>query len=168
MLANFNDQTLTGPKSTVLGMAEEASEPLIDKINQRKEIILIGHLKLRGKRKIEALYRKLLNGKLDLLNQEGTERIEPILLKYAHVFHDDETNDLKGTNFIQHEVPIGDALPITRPQYRTPYALKQEMQAQVENVLDNGVIRPSNSRGQRPPSLHTRKTQMVSLNTDSV
>ena len=29
MLANFSDQTLTVPKSTVLGIAEEASEPLI-------------------------------------------------------------------------------------------------------------------------------------------
>jgi hypothetical protein len=28
-LANFSDQTLTVPKSTVLGIAEEASEPLI-------------------------------------------------------------------------------------------------------------------------------------------
>jgi len=37
MLANFSDQTLTVPKPTVLGIAEEASEPLIDRINQRKE-----------------------------------------------------------------------------------------------------------------------------------
>jgi len=36
MLANFSDQTLTVPKSTVLGIAEEASEPLIDRMNQRK------------------------------------------------------------------------------------------------------------------------------------
>jgi len=38
MLVNFRDQTLTVPKSTVLGIAEEASEPLIDRINQRKEL----------------------------------------------------------------------------------------------------------------------------------
>jgi len=30
MLANFSDQTLTVPKSTVLGTAEEASESLIE------------------------------------------------------------------------------------------------------------------------------------------
>jgi len=38
MVANFSDQTLTVPKSTVLGIAEEAPEPLIDRINQRKEL----------------------------------------------------------------------------------------------------------------------------------
>ena len=30
MLVNFSDQTLTVPKSTVLGTSEDASEPLID------------------------------------------------------------------------------------------------------------------------------------------
>jgi len=38
MLVNFSDQTLTVPKSTILGIAEEAPEPLIDRINQRKEL----------------------------------------------------------------------------------------------------------------------------------
>jgi hypothetical protein len=33
MLANFSDQTLTVPKSTVLGIAEEMSEPLVGKIH---------------------------------------------------------------------------------------------------------------------------------------
>ena len=37
------------------------------------------------------IYRKLLNRKLDNLNQEDRGLIEPILLKYAHVSHDKET-----------------------------------------------------------------------------
>jgi len=53
MLANFSDQTLTVPKSTVLGIAEEASEPLIDRINQRKELNFHSPLGLRGKRKMK-------------------------------------------------------------------------------------------------------------------
>ena len=96
MLANFSDQTLTVPKSTVLGIAEDASEPLIDRINQRKELNSDSPLRPQRKKKNEALYRKLLNEKLDHLSQEDRELIEPILLKYAHVFHDEETNDLKG------------------------------------------------------------------------
>jgi len=40
-------------------------------------------------------------------------------------------HDFKGTNVIEHEIPIGDARPIRGPQYRSPYALRQEMQAQV-------------------------------------
>jgi len=120
MLANFSDHTLSVPKSIVLGIAEEASEPLIDKINQRKELNSNSPLRPQRKKKNEALYLKLLSGKLDNLNQEDRELIEPILLNYAHVFHDEETNDFKGTNVIEHEIPIGDARPIRRPQYRTP------------------------------------------------
>ena len=88
MLANFSNQTLTVPKTNVLGIAEEASEPLIDKINQRKELNSDSLLKPQRIKKNEALYRKSLNGKLDHLNQEDQELIHPILLKYAHVFHD--------------------------------------------------------------------------------
>ena len=91
MLANFSDQTLTVPKSTVLGIAEEASEPLIDRINQRKEPNSDSPLRPQREKKNEALYRKLLNGKLDHLNQEDRELIQPIPLKYAHVFHDEGT-----------------------------------------------------------------------------
>jgi hypothetical protein len=58
---------------------EEASEAVIDRINQRKPDSDRPQ-KPQRKRKNEALYRKLLNGKLDQ-SQEDRELIEPILLK---------------------------------------------------------------------------------------
>ena len=48
---------------------------------------------------------------MDNLPQEERQLIEPVFLKYAHLFHDDETNDFKGTNIIEHEIPVGDAGP---------------------------------------------------------
>ena len=36
MLANFSNQTLTVPKTNVLGIAEEASEPLIDDKSKKR------------------------------------------------------------------------------------------------------------------------------------
>jgi len=77
MLANISDQKLTVPKSTVLGTTEEASEPLIDKINQRKELNSDSPLRPQRKRENEALYSKLLNGKFDNLNQK-----ENLLCRY--------------------------------------------------------------------------------------
>ena len=159
MLANFSNLTLTVPKSTVLGIAEEASEPLIDRINQRKEVNFDSTLRPKRKKENEALNRKLLNGKLDHLSQETRELIDPILLKYAHVFHDEESSDFKGTNFIEHEIPIGDAQPIRRPQYRTPYALRKEMQTQVENMFDKGVVRPSKCPWSAPAMLVLKKSE---------
>ena len=64
-----------------------------------------------------------------------------MLQKYAHVFHDEETNDFKSTDVIEHQILLEDNKPIRRPQYKTPFALKDEMKAQVENMLAKGVIR---------------------------
>jgi hypothetical protein len=49
-----------------------------------------------------ALNQKLLQGKLDHLSKEERELIEPILLEYSHVFHDEESNNFKGTDVIEH------------------------------------------------------------------
>jgi len=56
-------------------------------------------------------------------------------------------NDFKGTSVIEHEIPLNDTRPIRKPQYRVSYALREEMQTQVENMLDRGVIRESRSLG---------------------
>jgi hypothetical protein len=64
------------------------------------------------RKKNEALHRKLLQKKLDHLSQEERQILEPVLLKYAHVFHDEETNDFKCTDVIEHEIIVGDVQPI--------------------------------------------------------
>ena len=43
----------------------------------------------------EGLYNKLLRGKLDQLSLEERRLIETVIVKYAHVFHDENTNDFK-------------------------------------------------------------------------
>jgi hypothetical protein len=93
----------------------------------------------------KALYKKILKGKLDHLGTREKEIIEPVLLKYAHLFHHEETNDFKGTDVVEYQILTGDARPIRRPPYRVPYAQREEMRNQVEKMLDTGVIRDSNS-----------------------
>jgi hypothetical protein len=117
MLANFSDEELTVPKATILGVAQEISESLVDKVNSRSEV------NSTEPSKNEVQYDKLLKGKLDHLTPEDRQHIEPVIMKNAHIFHDEETNDFKGTTVIEHEIPIGDARPIRRPPYRTPYTL---------------------------------------------
>ena len=55
-------------------------------------------------------------GKLDHLSQEDKQQIEPVLQKYVHVFHDEDTNDFKGTNVVGHQILIRDAQPIRGPR----------------------------------------------------
>jgi len=91
------------------------------------------------------LYEKLLGGKLDHLNKNEKRLIEPVLQKYALVFHDEETNDFKSTDVIEHKIVVTDPTPIRRPQYRTTYALRGEMECQVNDMLQKGVIRKTHS-----------------------
>jgi hypothetical protein len=83
----------------------------------------------------------------------GRQVLEPVLLKYAHVFHADEANDFNGTDVIKHQIPVGDVQPIRRPPYRTPKALRGEMKAQIEDMLRKGVIPESNFAWSAPAIL---------------
>ena len=158
MIANFSGEELTLPKSTVIGLAEEVSEPLIDKINAKSEPSANAPTKPPRKRNNKLLYDKLLHGKLDHLTQDDRRHIEPVLLKYAHIFHDEESNDFKETKVVEHQIIVGDTAPIRRPPYRTPYALRQEMQDQVQKMLDKGIIRESNSPWSAPAILVPKKS----------
>jgi hypothetical protein len=60
MLANFSNEPLFVPKATVLGIAEEISEPLVDSINAECKSDADSPTKPHRRKKNEALYNKLL------------------------------------------------------------------------------------------------------------
>ena len=64
MLANFSDEPLTINKATFLGVAEGIAESIVDKINAGEQSDSDSHTKPRRKEKNEALYCKLLKGKI--------------------------------------------------------------------------------------------------------
>jgi len=158
MLANFCDEPLTIPKVTILGVAEEASGTLIDRINANTKSRMNTPTKPPRKKQTKNLYDKLLQRKLDHLTPGDRQHIEPVLRKYAHVFHDEESIDFKETKVTEHQT-LGDANPIRRPPYRTPYASREEMQTQVQNMLDKDIVRPSTSPWSAPAILVPKKSQ---------
>jgi len=149
MLANFSDTPLVIPKSTVLGVAEQVSEAFVDRVNTARPCSdPPTETQHRGKN--EAIYTKFVKGKVDHLHSKDREKIKPVLVKYAHVFHDEESNDFKATDVVEHEIILQDTTPIRRPQYRTHFALKDEMKAQVDNILPKGKGKALH-RGRRQP-----------------
>ena len=72
-LANFSNKILTVPKVKLTGIAE-VSENLVDKMNAGNETNLTESTKPPTKRKNEALYDKLLRGKLDHLSKEERQQ----------------------------------------------------------------------------------------------
>jgi hypothetical protein len=145
MLTNFIHEELTLPKATVLGMAEEISEEVVDAINKGETANAKFSTKHGEENGNDKLYQKVLVDKLDHFAPREKQLIEPVLKGFAHVFHDEDTNDFKSTNVREHRIIITDPTPIRRPHYRTPFALHDEMDSQVKYMLRKGVIRKSQS-----------------------
>jgi len=83
--------------------------------------------------------------------------MEPVLRKYRHVFHVKGSNDFRGTDLIEHRIVTGDAKPIRKPPYRVPFALRKEMDKQVQDMLEKGVIEESSSPWSAPAILVPKK-----------
>ena len=84
--------------------------------------------------------------------------VEPVLRKYRHVFHQEGSNDFKGTNFVEHRIVTGNAKLIIKVPYRVPFALRQEMQDQVRDMLAKGIIEESKSPWSSPSILVPEKS----------
>jgi hypothetical protein len=63
----------------------------------------------------------------------------------VHIFHDEKRNDFKSRGEVEYRIEKGEALPIRRAPYRIPFALKQEVDNQIQDTLNKDVIRPSSS-----------------------
>jgi len=59
---------------------------------------------------------------------------------------------------VEHKIVVTDLTPIRRPQYRTPFALRGEMESQVNDMLQKGVIRKSHSPWSAPAILVPKKS----------
>jgi hypothetical protein len=48
--------------------------------------------------------------------------MEPVLVKYKHVFHEEGSNDFQDTDLGEHQIVTGDAKPIRKPptEYHSP------------------------------------------------
>ena len=71
MLTNFSDEALTVPKATVLGIAEEISESIVDKINKVGQSSSDAPNDSSKCGKNKELFQKLLKGKLDHLPKDN-------------------------------------------------------------------------------------------------
>jgi hypothetical protein len=59
---------------------------------------------------------------------------------------------------VEHRIITGDAQLIRKAQYRVPFALREEMESQVQDMLKKGVIRESNSPWSAPVILVPKKS----------
>ena len=69
--------------------------------------------------------------------------------KYADRFHI-PGEPLGATTVLQHNIPTKDDQPIFSKQYRFPPVYKEEISRQVNELIDNKIIKPSQSPNNTP------------------
>lgn len=91
------------------------------------------------------------------MNSEEKKQILNVCKKYSDIFHT-ESQPLTFTNQIKHAIKTKDEIPIHTKSYRYPFIHKPEVERQMKSMLDQGIIRPSNSPWSSPIWIVPKKT----------
>jgi hypothetical protein len=85
----------------------------------------------------------------DHLNTEEKEAITSLCHEFSDIFHKDD-DKLTFTNQIKHQIKTSDEIPIHTRSYRYPFVHKLEVKNQIDKMLKDGIIRPSQSPWSSP------------------
>ncbi|CAH2083624.1 unnamed protein product [Euphydryas editha] len=94
--------------------------------------------------------------KLDSLNLEERKCIENICAKYSDIFQL-KGDRLSATNIYSHHIHLKNNNPVYTKPYRLPYAQREEIECQVQNMLKNDIIEPAASEWSSPVLLVPKK-----------
>jgi hypothetical protein len=161
MLANFSTEEIELPKGTVLGVAEEVASSVVAAINDRRAPDSSDRKEARCAvytTDQQGKFQAYLDGVLGHLPEKERAVMEPVLRRFRHVFHDEASSKFEGTDLVEHRIITGDAAPIRKAPYRVPFALREEMERQVQDMLKKGVIEPSTSPWSAPCILVPKKS----------
>lgn len=83
------------------------------------------------------------------LNEEERINLEQLCANYADVFYLDG-EALTFTNKIKHRIRTTDEIPVHTKSYRYPYVHRQEVRDQINKMLEQNIVRPSDSAWSSP------------------
>lgn len=124
-------------------------EEIVKEKQETKEIINVNKIKNEGtlgQSRLDKLNQTL---RTDHLNKEEKESLIELCMEYNHIFHL-EGDKLTATDTVMHEIPTNSNKPINTKSYRYPEALKEEVNEQINKLIENKIIKPSNSPWNSP------------------
>lgn len=114
-----------------------------------RTIVPVRNIKGRNEGETKELRRKRIDaviGHLNLeeLNKEERGSIINLVVRFPYQFHLPGDKLSKTTGF-EHRIPTINDIPINVRQYRHPPHLREEIQRQVDNLLENDIVEESDS-----------------------
>ena len=99
---------------------------------------------------------KALHINRESITKEEVTQLEALVQEYTDVFAVDPS-DLGTTDKITHGIETGDQRP---PPRRVPFALRDQVNKMVQDMLDRGIIEPSKSPWRVPSFWWRRKMEL--------
>lgn len=87
--------------------------------------------------------------KTDHMNSEEKAAVINLIKQYTDIFYQEGQN-LTFTSNIKHKIRTTDEIPVYTKTYRYPQIHREEVQRQIQKMLEQGIIRPSNSPWSSP------------------
>ena len=155
-LVNTTGQNLVFSPGTIVGYAEHLEEKDILHVNQMEMDCSVSTAMESTDLNTDSKADFLKLFKLNHIPEQKRSQICSLLTKYRSAF---ALNDLElgTTTTTSLKIDTGDSLPVAQKPYRTPYTLRHELQNQVDNMLEAGIIRPSSSPYASPVILVPKK-----------
>ncbi|XP_072030803.1 uncharacterized protein [Amphiura filiformis] len=98
----------------------------------------------------------------DDLTNERRQKLSDILEAHTTVF-----SDVPGkTHLVEHEIKTTSDIPVRQRAYRTPHALKDKVRAEINNMLQLGIIEPTTSAYASPIVVVAKPGGDIRLTTD--
>jgi hypothetical protein len=101
---------------------------------------------------------RLLEAKLSHLNAEESRVVRPALLDYQDLSRKTEDGTIPRTDFGNHEIDTGDAAPVKMNPHRIPYALRDELKNQIDEMVRRGVLTKAPTEWAAPVILMRKKS----------
>ena len=96
-----------------------------------------------GEERLQRLKEKVKFDPSNLADGEA-DQLNDLLVEYADVFAL-YSSELGMTDLVTHAIDTGDSVPIKQAARRIPFALRKTVDDMVQNMLEQGVIKPSSS-----------------------
>ena len=101
--------------------------------------------------------KPLLENASPNLNEAERQRLASLILEFQDVFMSPD-GKLKQTSLAEHFIDTGEARPFKIPSRRIPMFRKAAVEQEIEKILDQDVIEPSNSAWNSPILLVKKKS----------
>lgn len=102
---------------------------------------------------------------LEHLESSTKQELLKLIGKYKNIFAK-SVRELEGCSTLYHRIHLSDDVPVRQKAYRTPHHLKNELQTQIYELLDAGIIRESTSPYAAPILLVKKQDGTYRLVTD--